>query len=78
MFKRKMSHEIAVHDCVRVNIEQPTGYQGRQWLTITFVGPQGEETEIAVWGLDDKAPELVLEDNVSVRRVKTIGEGSDA
>lgn len=70
----RLSTEVTIHDAVRVLIECPTGYAGRRWFAITFIGPKGDKTELAVWGPNDEAPELVIEDNVSVRRVQTVSE----
>ena len=69
---RRMSLESTIHDAVRVEIECPAGHSGRRWLAFNFVGADGEKTEITVWSPNDESPELVIADDVSVRRVHTI------
>lgn len=70
--KRPVQIEITMHDVSEIRIEHPTGHSGRRWFVLKFVGSDGSENEMSVWSHNDRAPELVIEDDVSVRRVQTI------
>lgn len=75
MKRRTTTHELSMHDIVQVEIAHNTGHSGAQWLTITCTSAFGQKTDLAVWGVEDEAPELILEHDVPLRRVQTIGEG---
>ena len=72
-----MSTEISLTARV-VNVEEIIGSTGLRWLKFHVVATDGHLTEISVFGGydlkkgEDYHPELVVEDNVSVRRVQTI------
>lgn len=73
-----ISLEISLHDVSEIRVEHCVGQSGRTWLELHFVGQDGKAHEVTVWSPTSQAPELVVEDDVSIRRVQTIQDPPNA
>ncbi|HEY1887147.1 MAG TPA: hypothetical protein VGG86_14040 [Roseiarcus sp.] len=76
---KQLDFDFSIRNVREIQIEHAVGYSKNCWLSIRIVADDGKAIEIAAWPtIDGPAPELVVDDDVSVRRVKTIHEEESA
>lgn len=69
----RLEFDFSMRNVREIRVGMARGYGQSRWLMLQVVGQDGGTTDIAAWAADDAAPpELVIEDDISVRRVLTI------